>query len=154
MVRGMTVYRPFCISYVRAQLISLGAPQLTTDPESHYPAPDSCPGGPEKMVNGNSKYCDAPPCGGGCKAAEMCNLNSTKCESCPPGKCCVTMSASAVVGRADLASRTSNLFPHFRPINQSNVRPRLTGAVVVYTKPCPRNYHCEQGARKHLSPIL
>ena len=68
---------------------------------------------------------------------------SDACVECPPGSCCVTMSADNIThGIEETAEAIDPLAGHLVGPSATG---RLAGAVLVYQKPCPRNYQCPVG---------
>lgn len=105
--------------------------------------------------------CSLPPGGattsagdGKCHDGWMCDISnvtgsvkkrdfSDACVQCPAGACCVTMNAENLT--RGLENIVADINPAAAHLPSHEDKPRIVGAVLVYRKPCPRNYQCPVG---------
>ena len=98
---------------------------------------------------------EGTPTGGQCLDGYMCDINnvtgnvtladfSDACVPCAAGTCCVTMRADNITASQQEIKQALNPAAGFVP-SPGGSEPRLKGAVLVYQKPCPRNYQCPEG---------
>ena len=124
-------------SYQAASLIS-----PTAESEVPQPPCSRAPGGVKSLV------------GGECKEGWICDINnvtghvrnmdfSDACVQCTPGTCCTTMPAQNLT--RGLQDVVAEIVPHSGLIPAHEDVVRLNGSILVYQKPCPRNYQCPHG---------
>jgi hypothetical protein len=116
---------------------------------------------PTTVPPANKAVCSLPPggegteTGGQCLDGYMCDINnvtgnvtqadfSDACVPCAAGTCCVTMRADNITASQQEIKQALNPAAGFVP-SPGGSEPRLKGAVLVYQKPCPRNYQCPEG---------
>jgi hypothetical protein len=88
-------------------------------------------------------FCEPPPCAGGCTQPAFCNLETRQCEQCAPRYCCATMNSSVALRRL-----AESLPPEQRAHPETSASTwldRLSGTVLLFKRPCPRGYHCDEG---------
>ncbi len=118
---------------------------ITPDPHSQMPKP-ACslpPGGAETSAGDGKCHdgwmCDISNVTGSVKKTDF----SDACVRCPTGTCCVTMAADNLTrGLEDIIAEIN---PAAALLPTHEDKPRLAGAVLVYRRPCPRNYQCPEG---------